>query len=385
MSGAAFAVGNLLLARQMPTAQYAALSLSIAVFVVASHVSTLGYSQVALRQPVVTDRRMLVRLLAQGALGGALVALAGMLWHDQAPGPALLLMLLITCGPLIWVSGSALLRRGRKGGAYAVHTMPDWVILALGVMALWAPRWASSSALAAYCVIVSVLAVVGWMAHRAVVKDDAAGPKPIQRRLLISTTAIVAGGILMIQLERLAIGWLLDAQALAMFSVLASIAVFPFRLVTAGTNFTLVPGLQRLADPEGRRRLIRRELQVIGTVLVATSAVLALVGPELARWITAGRYAPTPWLVLAACLAGAAKVCQGIPRAIITACGTDAQMGRLSQFVWLGVALSVLGALAGAWAGLPGLLCGIAAGSIAGALPAMRMARRVIGTPPMSG
>src|SRR5690606_7869724 len=142
------------------------------------------------------------------------------------------------------------------------------------------------------------------------------------------------------------------------------------------------PGLQRIADLAGRRRLIRRELQVIGAVLVSTSAVLALAGPEVARWITAGRYAPTPWLVLAACLAGAAKVCQGIPRAIITACGTDAQMGRLGQFVWLGVALSVLGALAGAWAGLPGVLCGIAAGSIAGALPAMRMARRVIGTPP---
>src|SRR5690606_6759121 len=143
-------------------------------------------------------------------------------------------------------------------------------------------------------------AVVGWMAYRAL-----AGPAPptlnLPWRLMISTATIVAGSVLVIQLERLAIGFLLEAQALAMFSVLASIAVFPFRLVTAGTGFVLVPGLRRIRDRDGRRRLVRRELQVILAVLVGTSALLCVVGPWLARWITAGRYAPSAWLVLAAC------------------------------------------------------------------------------------
>src|SRR5690606_36585389 len=153
--------------------------------------------------------------------------------------------------------------------------------------------------------------------------------------------------------------------------VWASIAGFPFRLVTAGASFVLVPGLRRIADRDGRRRLVRRELQVILVALAGTSAVLCVVGPPVARWITADRYVPSVWLVLAACSAGAAKVCHGIPRAIITACGNDAQLERLGRYLWLGITLGVLGAAAGLYAGLIGVLCGIAIGSILGALPSM--------------
>src|SRR5690606_25007356 len=151
-------------------------------------------------------------------------------------------------------------------------------------------------------------AFAAWMAHRAAA-GDAPASAVVSRRLLVSTAAIVAGSVLVIQFERLAVGFLLDAGALAMFSVLASIAVFPFRLVTTGTGFVLVPGLRRMAgDLEGRRRLVRRELQVIGVALVGTTLLLCAVAPALATWITGGRYSPSSALVLAACFAGAAKV-----------------------------------------------------------------------------
>ncbi len=380
MSGAAFAVGNLLLARQMRVEDYARLSLAIALFIVVSQVATLGHSQVALRERLHAGRGLLLHLLIAGVLLGVLAAALEGLTQGLALDSALL-VLAIACGTLIWVSGSALLREGRKDRAFLVQTAPDWVLLALGLAALVFPRWSSRHALEAYCLAVSALAVVAWWVHRAATRDTVAGA-PVPLRLMASTTAIVAGSVLVIQLERLAVGFLLDAPALAMFSVLASIAVFPFRLVTAGTGFVLVPGLRRLADDlPGRQRLVRRELQVIGAVLAATTLLLCLVAPAVASWITAGRYAPTRWLVLAACLAGAAKVCHGIPRAIITACGSDRQMEGLSRYLWLGISLSLVGALAGAQAGLIGVLCGIAAGSIIGALPSMRMATRVLAAP----
>lgn len=373
-------MGNLLLARQMRVEDYARLSLAIALFIVVSQVATLGYSQVALRERLHPGRSLLLRLLVAGVVAGTLAAAIAGLTHGVALDSALL-VLAIGCGTLVWVSGSALLREGRKRGAYLVQTSPDWVLLSLGLAALLFPRWATRYALEAYCLAVAVLAFAAWMAHRAAA-GDAPASAVVSRRLLVSTAAIVAGSVLVIQFERLAVGFLLDAGALAMFSVLASIAVFPFRLVTTGTGFVLVPGLRRMAgDLEGRRRLVRRELQVIGAALAGTTLLLCLVAPAVARWITAERYAPTLGLVLAACLAGSAKVCHGIPRAIITACGSNREMERLSRYLWLGIALSMLGALLGMRAGLIGVLCGIAAGSIVGALPSIRIARRVLEAP----
>ncbi len=383
LSGAAFAVGNLLLARQMPTQEYATLALAVAVFIVASHVATLGLSQVVLRRAIAPDTRVLVRLLGQGAIAGVIAAIVMSFSRERLGAAGSVALVLVTaCGTLIWVASAGLLRQRRKGSAYLIQTIPDWILLAVGLAALFAPDWATRGALMTYCVAVAALGLLGWQAHRGMMLQQEPDRDPVSWSLVFSTTAIVAASLLVIQLERLAVGFLLDAQALAMFSVLASIAVFPFRLVTAGTSFVLVPGLQRITDGAGRRRLVRHELRVILGVLVGTSALLCLIGPAIAVWITAGRYAPTSWLVLAACLAGAAKVCNGIPRAIITACGSDAELARLSHLMWLGLALSIAGAIAGQWLGLIGVLYGIAAGSILGSLPAMWMARAVLDAPP---
>src|SRR5690606_9490687 len=106
---------------------------------------------------------------------------------------------------------------------------------------------------------------------------------------------------------------------------------------------------------------------------VGTTLLLCAVAPALATWITGGRYSPSSALVLAACFAGAAKVCHGIPRAIITACGSNAELARLSRYLWLGIALSLVGAALGMGAGLIGVLYGIAAGSALGSWPSMRL------------
>lgn len=381
VSGAAFAVGNLLLARQMGTAEYAMLSLGVAVFIVTSQIATLGFSQVAARQRLSPGAGLAGRLFAQGLVGGVIAAL--LLGFRQGPGPATLalLVLLIACGPLIWVATAALLREGHRTGAYLMQTSPDWVLLVLGLLAMLAPAWANDAALAGYCVAVAALALAGWLAHAAKLKGVALERAAVSRHVLISATAIVAAGVLITQFERLAVGFLLQPQDLAMFSVLASIAVFPFRLVTAGTGFVLIPGLRRMQRVEDRRRLVRRELRIILVVLAVASLTLVLIGPQVASWFTAGRYVPGYGLLAAACFAGAAKVADAFPRAIVTACGTDADLRRLSQFLWLGLVLSALGALGGMWAGLAGVICGVASGSIAGSLPAMRMARRLLKLP----
>lgn len=364
----------------MRTEDFAHLSLAIALFIVVSQVATLGLSQVVLRDRLRPGRGLLLRLLVPGTAAGVLAAALAGLTEGFAPDSVLLVMV-IACGTLVWVSCAALLREGRKRAAFLVQTSPDWVLLGLGLAALVIPQWMSRHALESYCVLVSALGITGWVAHRAAARDAVEEPS-LCWRLGLSTTAIVAGAVLVIQLERLVVGFLLDPAALAMFSVLASIAVFPFRLVTTGAGFVLVPGLRRMAgDREGRRRLVRKELQVIGVALVGTTLLLCAVAPALATWITGGRYSPSGALVLAACFAGAAKVCHGISRAIITACGSNAELARLSRYLWLGIALSLVGAALGMGAGLIGVLYGIAAGSALGSWPSMRLAARLLDRP----
>lgn len=385
LSGAAFAVGNLLLARQMDVKAYASLSLCTAVFVVASQMATLGYTQVAQRQALPGGAALLIRLLLPGLLVGALVA-ALVCWHyGLGMATALWLMLLIAAGTLIWVVVNMLLRVGRRGWAFLVQTMTDWSFLLLGLWALVSPGWADSGAFAAYSALVILLAAGAWMVQARLVPPAGEDYRPVPWSVLWSSTAIVGGGVLLSQIERLTVGFLLQPGDLAMVAVLASIAVFAFRLVNTGVGFVLTPSLRRIADVEGRRRLVRHELRVIGGTLLLATVGICLLGPYVARWITAGQYEPGLWLLLAACLAGAAKVLHGIPRAIIVACGTNEELARLSRFMWLGVAFAVLGAVAGRPAGLIGVLAGIAAGSMLGAIPGARLAQRVLRAPPMPG
>jgi len=385
LSGAAFAIGNLLLVRQMDKEAYASLSLCVAVFIVASQMATLGYTQVAQRQALPGGAGMLLRLLLPG-LGAGVLAAALVRWHyGLSMATALWLTLLIAAGTLIWVVVNMLLRVGRRGWAFLIQTMTDWIFLAVGLWALAAPGWADSSALVTYCFIVTLLALGAWFVQSRVVPRAGDEYEPVPWSLLWSTTAIVGGGVLLSQIERLAVGFLLEAQDMAMLGVLASIAVFAFRLVTTGVGFVLTPNLRRIADVEGRRRLVRHELRVIAGALLLATVGICLLGPHVARWITDGQYEPGLWLLLAACLAGAAKVLHGIPRAIVVACGTNEELGRLSRFMWLGVAFAVLGAVAGTSAGLIGVLTGIAVGSMLGAIPGARLAQRVLRAPPRPG
>ena len=118
-----------------------------------------------------------------------------------------------------------------------------------------------------------------------------------------------------------------------MFSVLTSVAIFPFRLVTLGAGFALTPRLVAAPDGAARRQVVKHELQLIGFALTGITIVVCVLSAYfVARWTTAGRYDPDLLLVLAACLIGAAKVAEVLPRAIITACGSERDLVHLSGY-----------------------------------------------------
>jgi hypothetical protein len=296
----------------------------------------------------------------------------------------LLIGLAITSGQLLWVTSSGLQKHHRQLAALGSLTAPDWILLAIGVGALMAPPATATVPLVYYCVAVALAGPLAWSAFAVAHRLPAPSNGPIITFRALAPLGIIAtGGVLVGQVERLVIPSVLDLEALAMFSVLTSVAIFPFRLVTLGAGFALTPRLVAAPDGTAKRQVVKHELQLIGFALAGITILVCALAPFVARWITAGRYEPDLLLVLAACLIGAAKVAEVLPRAIITACGTERDLVHLSGYLWAGLAASVLGALLGAWAGLPGALVGMAAGNLAGATPAMLIARRALVTQPV--
>jgi hypothetical protein len=337
-----------------------------------------------LRRPIDPSPRLLTRLLAQGALTATLAGFGAHVAYGLRLTDVLLIGLAITSGQLLWTTTAVLQRHNRPLAALGSLTAPDWILLAIGVGALVAPPATATVPLVFYCGAVALAGPLVWSAFAAAHRVPAPPNGPIMTfRVLAPVGIIAAGGVLVGQVERLVIPSVLDLESLAMFSVLTSVAIFPFRLVTLGAGFALTPRLIAAGDSMARRQVLKHELTLIGLALVGITVVVCAVAPFVARWITAGRYDPPLLLVVAACLIGAAKVAEVLPRAIITACGMERDLVQLSVFVWAGIAASVLGALLGAWAGLPGVLVGMAAGSLAGAVPAMVLARRALLTQPV--
>jgi hypothetical protein len=379
LSGAAFAVGNLLLARAMPTDDYGRFSLGLALFIVFSHMAPFGINQLMLRREIDPSPRLLARLLAQGALTATLAGIGAHVAYGLRLTDVLLIGLAITSGHLLWVTTAGLQKQNRRLAALGSLTAPDWILLAVGVGALMAPPTTATVPLVFYCVAVALVGPLAWSAFAATHRVSIPPSDPIMTfRVLAPLGVIATGGVLVGQIERLVIPSVLDLEALAMFSVLTSVAIFPFRLVTLGAGFALTPRLVAAPDGAAKRQVVRHELQLIGIALTGITIVVAVLAPFVARWTTAGRYDPDLLLVLAACLVGAAKVAEVLPRAIITACGSERDLVHLSGYVWAGIAASVLGALLGAWAGLPGVLFGMAVGNLAGATPAIVVAYRAL-------
>lgn len=379
LSGAAFGIGMLLLARVMPVPEFGRLALAIALFNIFAVIAPLGLDQVMLRHPIQAGGRLLLILVLAGmgmgaGVGIAVAALAGFPWHEAA-----LLSLAIVSGGIIFAVAAGLRAASRELAALLALTTANWLLLGIGLLALVVPMPDSLVPLALYAGGEAVAACLAW-----VVLLRSRGTRPpsavaIPWQEAVSFLGIAAIGTIMLQLERLLVPAALGFEPLALFSVLASVAIFPFRLITASAGFGLVPRLRAATDPALRRRLVRSELLSIAVLLVGASVCVVLAAPVITTLVTEGRYEIGGSLVLAACANGSSKVLQVIPRAILTGCGEARDIAALNRLGWLGLAMSTLCALVLTGWGLEGIIWGVALGSLAGSLPAAALARRRLG------
>jgi len=375
LSGLAFAVGNLLLARTMPMGAFGHFALAIALFNVFGLLAPLGLDQAMLRHRIDPGPKLLLFLSLSGLLMGGVVGMGFTHFYGLNALDGWALALVIAAGGVTAALVALARSRQFEAASLLLVTAASWILLLVGALSLIIPMQSALLPLVLFALGNLFAASYGWWvmgSHRVPPEERS----PIPWSEAFSLLGIAAIGTAVLQLERLVIPLTIGIHALALFSVLASVAIFPFRLLTASAGFALVPKLRAAKSRLEKVRLIRHELLAVSALLVVSTICIVALVPYATTWLTDGHYEIGFGLALAACFNGCGKVMQSFPRALITACGDDRDIARLNRLGWIGLLTSIAGAFAGAPFGLTGLLYGITLGSMVGTLPAILMARR---------
>lgn len=378
LSGAAFTLGMLLLARVLPVEAYGRFTLAVALFNIFGLLTPMGVDQLFLRGPMRAGRGLLAFLILSGlVVGGVVGAVTGLLGGLHR-GEAWLTALAIAGGGLVAATSTGLRAWEMPGASMLLAISASFILLLAGTLTVLLGIKHGATPLAIFAAGNIVFGAIGWSLLRCRAKDGDVGHPARRWREAGSMLGLVALGTLSLQIERIVIPILLDLKDLALFGVLASVAIFPFRLLASGVGFTLAPRLIG-AEPARRQAIVLMEARPLLAVIIVATAGLAVCGPLLATMVTGGLYAIGPALVFAACVNGVGKVAMAFPRAMLTAAGSPADLVLLNGWGVVGLALTVSGALAGAAYGITGLLWGATLGGAIPTLFTLHLAWRRLG------
>ncbi|WP_299656575.1 hypothetical protein [uncultured Jannaschia sp.] len=376
VSGAAFALGNLLLARQLPVEAFGRVALVIALFNVLILLAPLGIDQQIARRRIDPGIRLLALLLASALAMGVAVAVTVVAFGGFQASEAAWLVVMTLAGCVTITASMTLRMRQQPWAALTMATIASFILLTIGLATLAFDLRDAEWPLALFAIGNVAAAIWGWSMLQRSCRVPEADREPVLWREAMSLLGIAFIGAVSLQIERIVIPIPLDLRDLALFSVLASVAIFPFRLLTAGVNFTVVPRLKAASSVSARYRVLRSELLLLGGIVALAWPVIILLAPPVTTLVTDGGYAISYALATAACCNGTVKILMVVPRAVLTACGSDRDLAALNRLGIVWVVLAVGGAFVGAQGGLTGLIWGVSLGGLLATLPAANLARR---------
>ncbi len=272
------------------------------------------------------------------------------------------------------VAAAELQRRQWFGTSLGLVQIPNLALLLAAVMVMAIKGKSALPALVVTAAGFAAGAVGAWV---LVLRRPAPGPdRSIPWREAFSLGATNASGLLLGQLDRLIIPYLLPLSALATYGALSAVVGSLFRVLQRGVGYALLPRLRAAETIAGRRRLVAQEARMVGAIVVLGSAAIWLVIPVVEQWVLAGRYRFSDSLVLAALVAGWAKLLTAFSRATVTALADERQLTLVNLSGWASVALSVVGAVAGARWGLTGVIYGVSLGWLVRSVAALAITFR---------
>ena len=369
LGGVGYALGNLLLARALPPAQFGVFTLFVALVQIGASLAPIGLEGQVNRRPgrVVSPGRPLLTSVVVATVTAILA------WTLYQMDAALVIALLvsITAGGASHVASAIFQSRLRFGMALSLSQGLAVALLGMGAVAAIAGG-AKPEVLAALVALYYVMSsTVGWGILARERAPGASGEHSFLEGL--SLLGITAAALLLMQLERLLIPRLLTLEDLATFAVVATLAGSPFRMLQMGAGYTLLPRLSAASTPEERQQLVRREAVAITLIGSAAALAILFVAPWIAGWLLAGKYHLSTALMIAALMSGAVKLVDGFATTVVWALGSPRQLAFLNWVSWTCAGIGVIAAWLGARWGLIGLMYGVTfgwvcRGAVAGAL-----------------
>jgi O-antigen/teichoic acid export membrane protein len=374
VSGGAYALANLLLARRLPERDFALFTLVLALMNLGPPLAAAGLDGVAVRGglrfvPRVAGRVWLAACLVGLGLGaaaatyGVSLAAVGMIVVASAAGGATI------------VAAAEFQRRHRFALSLALVQAPNYtLLLAAGVVIAAGAGGARLPLLVMTAGFIVAAGCAWWLVLREPRTGDGREIVPWRDALTLAATS--SSGSIMTQLDRLIIPYLLPLSALATYGVLSSVAGSLFRVLQRGVGYALLPRLRAAGSVAERRRLVAGEARLVAAVALVGSVAIWVAMPLVERWLLEDKYHFSGTLVLAALVAGSAKILHAFSRATVTALADSRELGLVNLSGWASLALSAVAAVLGARWGLAGVIYGVGLGWLFRALAALAVTYR---------
>lgn len=380
-SGAGFAGANLILAYELPRQEYALFTLVLALVNLAAPASPLGLDALVLRRRLTIGQQVLKRLLLAASLvTGGFILVGHFVYHLE---PWLLLIVAASSmgGAVMAVAGARLQSEQRFALALSLTQSPN-VVLMVAALAAYAAGWKTAwPALVISAIGYATAAIVGWDIVR---RDPAYGSDTAVRFAwgeALALAGLDASGLLLLQLDRLVIPWLLPLNALALFGVLSAIAGSVFRVLQMGVGYALIPRLRAATGVAQRRRLVRYDVLLVTVLMILGALAVAVVVPLVKHFLLHGKYDLRPPLVLAVVVSGVAKVLNAFGKALVAGLALPAEVNTVNLLGWLSVGVAIAAAGLGSHWGLAGVIYGVGLGWLMRALAAFRICARHLRLP----
>ena len=380
-SGLGFAGANLILARVLPTPEYAVFTLVIAIVNLSFALAPIGVDGIVQRRHLDAGPTLLKRTLAAG-IGTAMasVAVAALAYHLNG----LLLVFVFGAtvgGGAMAVAGAQFQSEQRYGISLALTQSPNLVLIVAALAVILTGTRNAHLPLLISSVGFVLSGVVGWW---ILFRERPSKPHhgtwfPWGEALAFA--GLNAAGLLLVQLDRLIIPHVLPLHELATFGVLAAIVGSLFRVLSMGVGYTLVPRLRAAASILERRRLIAHEAKLVSAVIVAGSLAIWFLTPLIEQAFLAGKYHLGGSLVLATIFSGIAKIMNSFTKATVTALATGTEVSIVNLLGWVSVGVAVAAAVFGARWGLAGVIYGVGFGWLVRALTASYLTLRHLKLP----
>lgn len=379
--GAGFAGANLILARTLPEAEYALFTLFLALVNLGFALAPAGIDTLVVRRPIEFGPRFLRKVTAVTSAVGLTFGAIGFFGYGLSLTVALMLALAVAAGGIMSVAASQFQGELRFAISLSLAQSPNVVLIIAALLVLLVHAGDARLAL-----IVATLGfvVAAWFGWSVLLRERHAKPArtcAIAWGEAVAFAGVNASGLVLVQLDRLIIPHVRPLGDLATFGVLAAIVGSLFRVLQQGVGYSLLPRLRAASGVVEQRRLLAHEAKLVGAIIVAGSAFIWVVTPPVERYVLAGKYHLTPVLIVAAIVAGIAKIINAFSKSSVSALANQRELAMVNYLGWVSVVVAVVAGVVVGPRGLAWVIYSVALGWLLRAVASIYVTTRHLRLP----